>query len=188
VGRALCRADGPGLGVKSRRPRGRVVKATTTPITKPNPNPSPQLVTEVPELSKVTATRKMGRPEKPEPKPTPPLRRLLGSPRRKQVRVSKPRPANAQTQPGGPHPKFHLRNRGNSRFPRTPSPSKMCGADSPAPRVHLLPPRRGSPPAGCPEDPLFCLWPNMAECPRRTERCKALSQTCWMWTAQRVEK
>jgi hypothetical protein len=50
AGRVLCRADGPGRGVESRRPKGRVVKATTTPI----PNPSPQPITETPEQPKVT--------------------------------------------------------------------------------------------------------------------------------------
>jgi len=61
AGRALCRADGPGRGVESRRPRGRVVKATipTTPI----PNPPSQTVTEAFEQHKVTATRKTTRPQ-----------------------------------------------------------------------------------------------------------------------------
>ena len=50
--------------------RGRAVKDTTTPPTKPNPIPAPQPVTEAPEQAKATATRKTTRPEKPEPKPT----------------------------------------------------------------------------------------------------------------------
>jgi hypothetical protein len=86
-GRALCRADGPRRGVESRRPRGRVDLDTTTPP--PNPNPSPLQVTEAPKQHKVTASRKTARPKKPEPKLQQPLSRLLGSPRRKQPRVSK---------------------------------------------------------------------------------------------------
>ena len=68
AGRALCRADGPGRGVESRRSRGRVVKATTPP--NPIPNPPSQPVTEASEKPKVTATRKTARPQKSEPKTT----------------------------------------------------------------------------------------------------------------------
>jgi len=49
---------------------GRVVKATATPPTKPNPSHSIQSVTEACEKPGVTATRKTGRPEKPQHKPT----------------------------------------------------------------------------------------------------------------------
>ena len=56
------------------------------------------------------------------------------------------------SKPGGPHPKFQLPTRGNLRSPRSPSPPSMCGGDSSAPHVHLLPPHRGSSPAGCPKD------------------------------------
>ena len=45
-----------------------------------------------------------------------------------------------------------LPTRGNRRSPRSPHPPSMCGADSSAPHVHLLPPHRGRPPAGCLED------------------------------------
>jgi hypothetical protein len=65
---------------------GRVVKATTTPI----PNPSPHPVTKAPEQPKVAATRKTATPNKSERKSTAAPRRLLGSQRRKQPRVSKP--------------------------------------------------------------------------------------------------
>ena len=53
----------------------------------------------------------------------------------------------------------------------------MCGADSSASHIRLIPSHRGSPPSGCPEDRL--LWPNMAARLRRTERAKALRLACW---------
>jgi hypothetical protein len=68
AGPALCRADGPRKRVESRRPRGRVVKATTTITPSPISKPSPQAVTEAPEQPKVTANRTTARPEKPQPK------------------------------------------------------------------------------------------------------------------------
>jgi hypothetical protein len=68
AGRALCRADGPGRGVESRRSRGGVVKATTPPT--PTPNPPSQPVAEASEKPNVTATRKTARPQKSEPKTT----------------------------------------------------------------------------------------------------------------------
>ena len=55
----------------------------------PNPKPSPQLVTVAPSQPNVTATRKTSGPKKQ------PLSRPLGR-RRKQRRVSKPRPPNPQ--------------------------------------------------------------------------------------------
>jgi len=81
--RAFCRADGPGRGVESRRPRGRVVKATTTPPSNSNPIPTPQLVTEVPRQPKVTATRQTAGPKKPEPKPTAATKPSAGKSRKK---------------------------------------------------------------------------------------------------------
>jgi hypothetical protein len=91
AGRTFCRADGIVRGVESRRRRGRVVKATTTPI----PNPSPQPVTEAPEQPKVTATRMTPRPKKPERKSTAAPKSAAGKPK-KQPRVSKPRLPNRQ--------------------------------------------------------------------------------------------
>ena len=73
-----CQADGHGQGVESRRSRGRVVKATTTPLTKPHPNPPPQSVTEVPEKPTVTYTRETAGPLKPELKPTAAPKRISG--------------------------------------------------------------------------------------------------------------
>jgi hypothetical protein len=65
AGKVLCRAEGPGRGVESRSPRGRVVKAT---IVLPTPNHPSQPVTEALEQPKVTATRKTARPQKSQPK------------------------------------------------------------------------------------------------------------------------
>ena len=82
-GRTLCRADGPGQGVESRLPMGRVVKVITTPPTKSKTSPSPQTVTEAPEQLKVTAARKTARPEKPKPKPTVAPHEAPGKPKKK---------------------------------------------------------------------------------------------------------
>ena len=68
----LLKHSGPGplrsrrtwRGLQSRRPRGRVVKATTTPS---NHKRSPQPVTEAPSQLKVTATRKKKGPKMPKP-------------------------------------------------------------------------------------------------------------------------
>jgi len=73
---------------------GRVVKATAIPPNKPHPNPPPQKVTKAPSKPTVTATRETDRPKKPEPKPQQPLNGLLGSLKRKQPRVLKPRQLN----------------------------------------------------------------------------------------------
>jgi len=73
----------------------RVVKATTTPSQ--NQNPSPQPVTDVPQQPKVTSTRKRASPSLLQP-----LSWLLGRPRRKQPRVSKPRPLNTISYLGVP--------------------------------------------------------------------------------------
>ena len=92
--RALCRADGPGRGVESRRPRGACRQGQNTPP--PNQNPSPQPVAEAPKHSNVTTTSKTARTRKPDPKTKPLPNRLLGSPRRKQPRVIKTRSPNPQ--------------------------------------------------------------------------------------------
>jgi hypothetical protein len=55
----------------------------------------------------------------------------------------------------------------------------MCGADSSASHIHLLPPIRDSPPSGLSWKPAFSLWPNMAPRPRRTEQAKSLRLACW---------
>jgi outer membrane biosynthesis protein TonB len=62
---------------------GRVVKATTTPPPNPNPKPTPQPVTEVPRQPKVTATRKMAGPKKPEPKSTAATKPAAGKSKKK---------------------------------------------------------------------------------------------------------
>ena len=136
--------------MESRRSRGRVVKSTTPPTRIPNPPSQP--VTEASEKPKVTAIRKTARPQKSEPKTTAAPKLAAGSLRRKRPRVSKPRPPNPLPQPGGPKPKFHLPTRGNFLSARSPSPTCMCGADSSASHILLLPAHRGNPPSGCPED------------------------------------
>ena len=100
---------------------GRVIKATTTPLTKPNPNLSTQLVTEAPEQPK----EKRRGLRRLNPNLQQPLRRLLGSPRRKKPRVSKPRPPNPQNPTWWPHTKFHLPTPGNPLSPRSPSPPSI---------------------------------------------------------------
>jgi len=115
---------------------GRVAKATaTTPPPNPNPNPPPQPVTEVPRVPKVTATRKKAGPKKSEPKPTAAAQPAAGKSKKKIA-------ASVKT----------AATRGNLRSPRSPSPPSMCGADSSALHIHLPPPHRDSPPAGCVED------------------------------------
>jgi len=128
---------------------GRVVKATTPPTTIPNPSFQP--VTETSEKPKVTARRPGLRSLSPNTQQ--PLSWLLGSLRRKQPRVSKLRPLNplprilwSQTEVPPPHSRKFL----NSSITY---PTCMCGADSSASHIHLLPSYRGSPPSGCPEDP-----------------------------------
>jgi len=70
--------------VESRRPRGRVVKVTTTPPNNPHPKPPPQPVTEALGKSIVTATRKTARPKQPEPKSTAaPTKRASGKSKKK---------------------------------------------------------------------------------------------------------
>ena len=136
AGPALCRAVGPRRGMEPRCSRGRVAKATaTTPPSNPNPNPPPQPVTEVPRELKVTATRKKAGPKKPEPKPTAAAQPAAGKSKKKIA-------ASVKT----------AATRGNLRSPRSPSPPSMCGADSSALHIHLPPPHRDSPPAGCVED------------------------------------
>jgi len=56
---------------------GRVVKATTSPLTNPYPNPS-QPVTEAPKKPILTATRETARPQKPEIKSTAAPKRASG--------------------------------------------------------------------------------------------------------------
>jgi len=56
--------------VESRRPRGRVVKATTNPPNNPHPNPRPHQVKKALAKPTVTATRETTRPKKPELKST----------------------------------------------------------------------------------------------------------------------
>ena len=101
--RSLCRADGPGRGVISRCPKGRVVKATITQSTKKNPNPSPQPVTDVPERPKVIATKKTARPEIPETKATAAPKESTGKPKEKQPRMSKGWLQIRNNQRGCPH-------------------------------------------------------------------------------------
>jgi hypothetical protein len=68
AGRAICRADGPGREVESRRSRG--VCCQDHNHTNRIPNSTSQPVTEASEKPKVTANRKTARPQKSEPKAT----------------------------------------------------------------------------------------------------------------------
>ena len=92
AGRALL-ADGPGRGVESHIPRGACCEGHHHSTLIPNPFPQPD--TELPKQPKLTATRKTAKPKKPEPKSTADPK-LLGSPRRKRPRVSKPPLPNPQ--------------------------------------------------------------------------------------------
>ena len=131
----------------------RVVNATTTSPTNPHPNPPPQQVTEAAEQPIVTATRETAKPQIPEPKSTASPKRTAGKSKKKTAaNVKTDGRQTHTTKPGGPHPKFHLPNRGNLRSPRSPSPPSICGPNSTGPHVYLLPPHRGSSPAGCPEN------------------------------------
>ena len=94
---------------------------TILPIN-PHPKPSPQPVTEAPEWRIVTATRKMTRPQKHEPKFTAAPKRTVGKSKKKADAVSKPRPPTHTSKPGGHHPKLHLSTRGNLIPPRPPPP------------------------------------------------------------------
>jgi hypothetical protein len=67
AGRSLCRADGPGRGLESRRPSGACCQGYHHHST-PTPKSYPQPVTEAPGQPNVTATRTTTRPQKPEPK------------------------------------------------------------------------------------------------------------------------
>jgi len=67
-GRPQCRGDGPGRGVESRSPWWACCQGHYPII--PIPNPLSQSVTDASEQPKVTATRKMARPQKSEPKTT----------------------------------------------------------------------------------------------------------------------
>ena len=114
----------------------------------PIPNPPPQPVTEVPRQPKVTATRKKAGPKKLEPKPTAAVSPAAGKSKKKVAASVK----TAATKPTTPVLVVPTTHRGNLRSPRSPSPPSMCGAESSAPHIHLLPPPRDSPPAGCLED------------------------------------
>ena len=92
--------------MEPRRPRGRVVKATTPASTSLHPNHPPQPVSGALEQPIVTATMETARPQKPEPKSTAAPNGLLGSLRRKQPRVSKPRPPHPQHPTWWSPPKF----------------------------------------------------------------------------------
>ena len=74
--------------------RGSVAKATAT-IPPPNPNLSPQPVTEVPRQPKVTANRKKAGPKKPGPKPTAAAQPAAGKSKKKVAASVK----NAATKP-----------------------------------------------------------------------------------------
>ena len=87
AGQSLCRADGPGRGVESRRSRG---------LCQGYHDSTHQPMTEAPDQPIVTATRETARPKTPEPKFTAALCGLLGSLRRKQPRVSKLWPPHPQ--------------------------------------------------------------------------------------------
>ena len=135
--------------MEPRRPRGRVAKVSTTSPANPHPNPLPQF-TKAPEQPKVTATREMARPQKPEPKSTVAPKRTAEKPK-KSAASAKPAAAKNTPKPGGPHPKFHLLTRGYLRSPRPPYHPRMRGPDTSDPRVHLLYPPRSSSHAGCPK-------------------------------------
>jgi hypothetical protein len=88
-----CQTDGPGRVVESRRPRKRVVKATIPSHTIQIHTSQP--VTETSVQPKVTVIRWRGL-RRLRTKPQQTLSLVLGSPRRKQPRVSKQRPLNPQ--------------------------------------------------------------------------------------------
>jgi len=67
---------------ESRRPRERIVKATTTRLNKPHPNPPPQPGTEAPEKLIETSTREKAMPQNLSSYSQNPLNGLLGSTRR----------------------------------------------------------------------------------------------------------
>ena len=115
----------------------------------PNPNPPPQPFTEVPRQPKVPATRKTASPKEPEPKSTAAAQAAARKSKQK-VAASVKIATNKPTIPVLVVPTNPLEE--NFRFPRSPSHPSMCGADSSAPYVHLFPPHRDSPPAGCLED------------------------------------
>jgi len=100
----------------------------------PNPNPPPQQVTEVPRQHKETATRKKAGPKKPEPKPTAAAQPAARSQKRKEPRVSKPRPLNPQL-PSWWSPPTHSRKSPISSiaFPSKHVWSSLVGSSHPSP-------------------------------------------------------
>ena len=134
---SLCQADGPGRGVKSRCPKGLVVKAIITQNTKKFPNPSPQPVTVVPKRPKMIATKKTARPEIPETKATAAPKESTGKPKERKPRMSKRWLQIHNNQRGCPHSNFNLHIRGNLCSLRPPSTPSICGADPSPPHVHL---------------------------------------------------
>ena len=82
------------------------------------------------------------------------------------------RPPNSE--PGGPHPNFHLPTSENlDHLPSMHVWSCLVGISRPSPSP------QGQLARGMSWRPLFCLWPNMAAYPRRTERGKAPRLACW---------
>ena len=73
------------------------------------------------------------------------------------------------------HPPHHSRKFLISSIDFPPS---MCGSDSSPPHVHLLPSTGTARPRAVLKTVIFS-WPNMAACPRRTERNKVLRLACW---------
>jgi len=102
VGRSLCRTDGPGREVESRRPRRLIVNTTTTPANNTHRNSPPQLVAEEPEEPKETDNSQKARSQNHRSNSQQPLNGLPGSLKRKQPRVSNPRPPRPQNQTGVP--------------------------------------------------------------------------------------
>ena len=154
---------------------GSVIKATTTPPTNPHPNPPPQPITEAPKQPIVTA-----RPQKPELKSTAVPKWAAGKSKKKAAASVK----TAATTPSKPNLVVTTQSptspRGNLRYPRSPSPPCMCGADSSGPHVHLLPPHRGSSPTHCPEDHhSFCsrIWQHALGGQRDVKRCASPVET-----------
>ena len=174
--------------MESRRPRGRVVKATTTPPTNPHPNPPPQSVTEAPEKPIVTATRENARPKKKRSSNQQQLLNgLLRSLRRKQPRVQKPRPPHLQQPAWWSPPKVPPTHSRKSHISSITFPSMHVWGWLVGFSRSSHPPHRGSSPSRCAEDRhSFCgrIWQHALG----GQRCKALRFASWNTDGVRGKK
>ena len=175
---SICRADGPGRMVESRRPKGRVFKVFTTPPTNPHSNLPPQPVTEAPEVPIVTATGETAKPQKTGPKSTAAPKRAAGK-SKKNVAASVKTAAATHTTPNllvPTHSSTYTLERTSDLLDHLP----LQACVKLKRRFFTSPPSpQGQFPRGLSSRPLFCLWPNLAARPKRTERCKDLRIACW---------